>query len=117
MVKKIQIQKPKRTKKIKEPKKKTIHKKRKQQEKTKPIKKKRQFVNLKDIKIEKIITVKKIHNRLYAYVKYADKKNKRGKKQSSFGFLKTSDFVTPKSKALIEFLESKMEFEKCSEED
>ena len=119
MVKKIQIQKPKRVKKIEESKKKVkmIQKKRKQEEKAKPVKKQMNIVNLKDIKIKKIVTVKKIRNQLYAYVKYADKKTQRGKKHISFGFLKTSDFVTPKSKALIEFLESKMEFEKCYKED
>ena len=83
---------------------------------TVPPKKERNFISLDDIELDKIITIKQIKKENYAYVRYKTKK-KSNEKDPLYGLIKTSEFVTAKSKPLIEFMESKIEFEKATDDD
>lgn len=92
-----------------------LKKKRKREDKKEKSneKKVRNFINKDDVKVKKILTVKKIKDILYAEVMYTEKGSK---KKEMKGLIQTTQFIDSEPELLLQFYEDNIEFTKNSNE-
>ena len=92
-----------------------LNKKRKREDRKEDSKEKksRNFISKEDVKVNKILTVKKIKNILYAEVKYTEKGSK---KKEMKGLIPTTEFIDSEPELMLKFYEDNIEFTKNAHE-
>ena len=92
-----------------------LNKKRKREDRKEDSKEKksRNFISKEDVKVNKILTVKKIKNILYAEVKYTEKGSK---KKAMKGLIPTTEFIDSEPELMLKFYEDNIEFTKNAHE-